>query len=124
MLHIVPGISVVAVPTADAEAEAASTTVTLMIGVSVKKHRVRPLLYESWAEEADKDPLELFAKDAVDDDVHAGVARHQEVGHVVQGDDVDRENLEDVHHQGQDVADKEHDHDDHEHGRQSNFLLL
>ncbi len=49
---------------------------------------------------------------------------YQQIGDIVEGDDLDFHDFEDVDNEGEDVADEEDEDDDHQHGREPDLFLL
>lgn len=81
--------------------------------------------YAPLTEEQKKNPLELFSKYHINDEVHRAVDRHKQIGRFHQSIvDLIKESLHDVDEDGEDIAADEHDDDTEKHCREADFSLL
>ena len=79
---------------------------------------------QDWAEHLVEDPLELLAKYAVDDEIDRRVDGDQKIRNVIECHHMDAHNFQDVDYKCKDVAEKEHNHNSHQHRSQTNLFLL
>ncbi|GFX08538.1 hypothetical protein TNCV_4170371 [Trichonephila clavipes] len=77
-----------------------------------------------FAEHDEKGTLKFPSKDAIDDEIHRGVDRHQEVGNSHEGWEEYIEVFDDVDEESKNVADEENNHHTQKHHGQAEFTLL